>query len=292
MNTEGQSTNLEVTAYPNTLKAGFNTTITVSIYNDFEPIYDIDVSLSFSAPSSSSSTTTASTELPVLIGTSNWKFDKIEKGNSIAIEPLIFANKDYAGKAYSSYISISYKRLGYISTQSETHIVGFYVKGEIDILAYEFSVEPENVTAGSEIIITASLLNKGTVTASYTNASLSPNPILIQKLESYSYLGEVEPNSPAPFTLEAIVNSNTEEGDYTIKIIVEYEDEESKAYVLEKEVEVYVEAAAEEQGPRTTAELIVEFIKGYALFILIGMVIIIILITIRIRRRSTEEEFE
>ena len=290
-NVKGQTTNLEVKVYSTTLDAGYNTTVTVDVINEFEPIYDVDVSLSFSPPSQSD-IASASSDLPVVIGTGNFKFEKIEEGESVRIEPIVFASRDFSGKGYSSYVTISYKRLGYISTQSEVHVVGFYVKGQIDMIVYEFSVEPDPVVAGSEIIITASLLNKGTIEASYTNVSLTPNPILIQKLESYSYIGEVDPNSPAPFTLEAIVKEDTEEGTYPINVKIEYEDEESKVYVINRELEIYIVETIEEEGAQSTSDLIVDFIKGNLIFLLIGIIIAIIVIILLLRRRASKEEFE
>ncbi|WP_455277782.1 hypothetical protein [[Eubacterium] cellulosolvens] len=289
---KGQTTNLEVRLYPTTLDAGYNTTVTVDIINEFEPIYDVDVSLSFSAPSQPDMVASTPSEVPVVIGTGNFKFEKIEEGESVRIEPIVFTSKDSSGKGYSSYVTISYKRLGYISTQSEIHIVGFYIKGQIDMIVYEFSVEPDPVVAGSEIIITASLLNKGTIEASYTNVSLTPNPILIQKLESYSYIGEVDPNSPAPFTLEAIVNEDTGEGTYPIKIRIEYEDEESKVYVINRELEAHIVGGTKEEGTKSTSDLIVDFIKGNLIFLLIGIIIAIIVIILLLRRRTSKEEFE
>ena len=286
-NAVGQTTNLEVKVHPTTLDAGYNTTVTVDVINEFEPIYDVDVSLSFSPPS-----TSESVRVPVVIGIGNFKFEKIEEGESIRIEPIVFASIDSSGKGYSSSVTISYKRLGYISTQSEDHVVGFYVKGQIDMIVYEFSVEPDPVVAGSEITITASLLNKGTVEAGYTNVSLTPNPISIHKLESYSYIGEVDPNSPAPFTLEAIVKEDTKEGKYPVNIRIEYEDEESKVYVINRELEIYVVESIEEEGTKSTFDLIADFIKGNLIFLLIGIIIAIVVIILLLRRRVSEEDFK
>ena len=75
---DGQITNLKVTANPTTLQAGFNTTVLITIINDFEPIYDMDVAISFPQ----SQVTTIS---PVVIGTSNIKFDKVDIGKNVSV---------------------------------------------------------------------------------------------------------------------------------------------------------------------------------------------------------------
>ena len=285
VNVEGQVTNLRIMAYPTTLNAGFNTTIIINIINDFESIYDVEVSLSF--PQSQVTVTS-----PIAIGPSNWKFEKIKEGENVTVEPLVFVPKSAAGNGYLGSVLILYKRLGYISPYSETHTIGFYTKGQIEIVVYEFSVEPELPTAGSTVSITASLLNKGTITARFTNVSLVPDPILVLKPESYNYLGDVDPNSPSPFTLEATLNSDLKEGEYLIKIMAEYEDEESRAHIIENEVIVYVTEMIEEQPPKSIFEKIIETIIGELLYFLIGLSVIIILVAIVIKRRSSKSEFE
>ena len=289
VNVEGQTTKLKVTAIPTILQAGFNTTVAINILNDFEPIYDVDVSISF--PQSQTSATS-----PTAIGTSSWKFSKIKFGENVTVKPLIFVPVDAAGNGYTANIQISYKRLGYISPSSEVHAIGFYAQGWISMVAYDFAVEVEPITlrnAGATLTITASLLNKGNVPAMFTNVTLIPSPILTLKPESQSYLGEVDPNSPAPFTLEATVNPDTEEGNYTVKIKVQYEDEESRIHVFEKEVNVYVTVIQEQQLPSTSERIIktvTDTVKRYMLFVIIG--ILVIIIAALMVRRSRRSSFE
>ncbi len=281
----GQARNLNVEVNPTSLESGFNTTITVNIINNFEAIYDIDISMNF--PQSQITLTS-----PVIIGINNWRFERMKKGESTSIEALIFVPKAAAGSGYIANILISYKRLGYISPYTEAHNIGFYAKGEIDMVAYDFSIEEESIIAGSPLSITASLLNKGTVIARFTNISIAPNPILILQPESYSYLGDVDPNSPSPFTLEATIKTETKEGTYSIKIVTEYEDEERKSHRIENEIEVNVTVQSTEQKPQSIYDRAIEFIKANILYSLIAIIVIIVLIIIIIRRRSSKSEFE
>ena len=288
----GQQTRLEVEGAPTTLNAGFNTTVVITILNEFEPIYDIDVSVSFPE----SQTTTVS---PVVIGTSNWRFERIGMGENVTIKPLIFVIESAAGNAFPADITISYTRLGYISESSETHTIGFYAKGQIIMVAYDFIVEIESSyegnertrdssfprDAGSTVTITGSLLNKGTIPAMFTNVTIIPNSILILQPESISYLGEVDPNSPAPFTLEAKTSPNTTDGNYTILIKVEYQDQESKIHSFEKELIVYIFKKQVQESPNTS-ERIIGIIRQNLLFVIIGIVLFIFLVALLIKRLS------
>ena len=288
----GQQTRLEVIGTPTTLKAGFNTTVVITIFNEFEPIYDIDVSVSFQQ----SQTTTIS---PVVIGANNWKFERIGMGENVTINPLIFVTESASGNAYPADILISYTRLGYISPSSETHTIGFYAKGQIIMIAYDFIVEIESAyennernsdnefprDLGSTVTVTGSLLNKGNIPAMFTNVTMIPNPILILQSESTSYLGEVDPNSPAPFTLEAKISPDTKDGNHTILIKVEYQDQESKKHSFEKELTVYI-LKTQVKEPLSTSERIIGIIRQNLLFVIIGIVVLIFLIVIMIKRIS------
>ncbi len=295
----GQQTRLEVTGTPTTLNAGSNTTIVITIFNEFEPIYDIDVSVSFQQ----SQTTTVS---PVVIGISNWKFERIGMGENVTINPLIFVTESAAGNAYPADILISYTRLGYISPSSETHTIGFYAKGQIIMIAYDFIVEIESEYGGNEgnrdsgfprdvgstVTVTGSLLNKGNIPAMFTNVTIIPNSILILQSESTSYLGEVDPNSPAPFTLEAKTSPYIENGNYTILIKVEYQDQESKVHSFEKDLTVYVFKTQVQESP-STSEKIIGLIRQNLILVIIGIIIFIFLVALLIRklsRRGVESE--
>ena len=288
----GQQTRLDITGAPTTLNAGFNTTVVITIFNEFEPIYDVDVSISFPQ----SQTTTVS---PVVIGASNWKFERIGMGENVTINPLIYVTESTAGNGYPAEISISYTRLGYISPSSETHTIGFYSKGQIIMMAYDFIVEVEPAyegnergsdngfptDAGSTITVTGSLLNKGNVPAMFTNVTIIPNPILILQTESTSYLGEVDPNSPAPFTLETKTSPHVENGNHSIIIKVEYQDQEAKTHSFEKELTIYVFKTQVPES-QSTSEKIIEIVRQNLLFVIIGIVIFIFLVALLIKRLS------
>ncbi len=282
---EGQITNLKVSAYPTTLKAGSNTSVVITILNSYVPIYDMDVVISFPQ----SQVTPVS---PVVIGTSNLKFEKLNKGENVTLTPLIFVPEEAAGNGYQANIQIVYKRLGYISPSSEVHTVGFYVQGEIIMVIYDILIEPEMVTGGSTLTLTGNLLNKGNIPALYTNASLLPHPILLTKSESYSYIGEVEPNSPLPFTLEATVSSAAEEGLYTVKIRMDYEDQEAQVYHVEETIQFSI-VEVEESPPPSSTERVIELLRAELLFFAVIVVLVIIVIGLIVRiRQLSRSEFE
>ncbi len=275
-----QTSNLTVAAFPTTLRAGYNTPVLVAILNDFETVYDVRVEISFSQ----SQTAAVS---PTVIGTSDWKFQKIEKGENLTIRPTIFTPKEAAGNAYTASIAIGYKRLGYVSAYSESHTIGFYAKGRIEMTVYDFTVEPEPVSAGSVLSITASLLNTGNVPAKFASVTLLPNPILTLKPSSYSYLGKIDPDDPTPFTLEASVKQWAGEGSHALSLKVQYEDEESIVHTFEKEVTVNI-APRQEGSPKSTQQTVIDLIRGNLPYVIVGALAVVVIVVLLMKRRSSK----
>jgi len=218
-----QITHLKVEASTTILKAGFNNNITLIIFNDFETVYELYASLSFPSYLQANA--------PTVLGASYWKFEKVAKGSKIEIPIVVFVPDSAAGNAYTANLALTYKRLGYISSYTEIHSLGFYAKGWIEIILYDLTVDPNPAYPGSTISFTANILNKGNIPAMFTNISLLKNDLLLFTSESSNYLGQLDPNSPVPFTLEAIVNHGVKEGNYTATIIVSYENGEHEAHI-------------------------------------------------------------
>ena len=243
-----QTFNLEVEVSTTFLTSESLNNIIIKIYNDFEPIFELVVSISFSESTQDSSS-------PNIIGAHGWKFDKVLKGRSVEIPVIVFVPEGTEGKAYTANIDLSYKRLGYVSEITESHSIGFYIPEEeeyIDLVLYELEVDPNPSQPGTPITFSASMLNKGNIPAMYVNVSLKENGILMLQMESYSYLGQVEPNSPTVFSLDALVNPRAREGSYSAEISISYEDEDNSSYTISEQIPYSVAVSREErtaEGP-------------------------------------------
>jgi hypothetical protein len=268
--TQAQIVNLKVEASSTLLKAGFNNNITLTIHNDFENIYDLNVAISFPA-------SLQMFNAPTVIGLNHWKFDKVAKGSQIDIQVVIFAPDSAAGNAYTANLALTYKRLGYISSYTEIHTLGFYVKGWIEIIIYDLTIDPNPAYPGSAISFTASILNKGNIPAAFTNVSLLKNDALLLTSGSFSYLGEIDSSSSTPFTLEAIVNPEAREGNYTAIISVSYEDKEHVPHIINYQIQFNIIKFSEAQS---STKSLSEYILAYLLqhWFFIALIIVIILI--------------
>ncbi|MEM2843566.1 MAG: CARDB domain-containing protein [Candidatus Bathyarchaeia archaeon] len=268
--TQAQIVNLKIESSTTLLKAGFNNNITLTIYNDFENIYDLNIFISF--PTSLQTFNT-----PTIIGLNHWKFDKVAKGGRVEIQVVIFAPDNSAGNAYAANLALTYKRLGYISAYTEAHTLGFYVKGWVEIVLYDLTIDPNPAYPGSIISFTVNILNKGNIPASFTNASLLKNDVLLLTSESFSYLGEIDSASSTPFTLEAIVNPEAYEGNYTATIVISYEDKEHILHTINYQIQFNIIKFSETQGStKNTYKYIVDYLLQHWFFITLIILAVLI----------------
>ncbi len=303
---------LEIKVSTTRLTADSINNVTLTVINDFETIYDLYVGISF--PESSQDTSS-----PNIIGIPSWKFGKVVKGNAIRLSTAIFVPEDAAGNVYTANIDLTYKRLGYTSSTTETHTVGFYAQGWIDIVFYELEADPNPVEPGKPISFSANILNKGNIPARFTNVSLVESDILILQAESYSYLGEMDPNSPAPVSLDALVKAKTKEGNYAVEMVVSYEDNNRTLQTVSRQIQFNVVEIREEAPPQGPLEGILGTFRrilslgapqqpsmqpsesagvprSFPMFLLLPIIIVLIVIIgvvvyVR-RRRSKKDEFE
>lgn len=196
-------------------------------------ISTIDATLRVTSPPTSPSP-------PVIKGGSHWILNYLEPRNSTVIPVTIYAPRSAIGSTYSASLDLSY-RDDYGQIHSETYSFGFIVKGWIELVVYEKTVSPRPVNPGSDVTITATILNRGNVAAMYTNVTVLSSPILDLLSESSTYVGEVDENSPVPFTVMARVKPDVEDGSYPVTVSISYRDDQHVDHILNVTLHLIVE---------------------------------------------------
>lgn len=189
----------------------------------------------------------------IIYGDNHWAFESLEAGDSTLIPVVIYAPPSSVGTTYSGSLSLDY-RDDYGDSHSDSYPIGLIVRGLIELIVYDEIVNPQPAKLGSKVSITATLLNKGNVAAMYVNASIMPNAILDLTAESTAYIGEIEENSPAPFTLAAYIDTNAQNGTYPITVSVTYRDDQYVDHSFNVTVYVLVEEGPEDQNSSGSTE--------------------------------------
>jgi hypothetical protein len=198
---------LTVTLTGQALTAGFNNNVTVTVvdnYYNYPAIYDVDVAVAIPAGLA-------------MYGGSHWHYDTMQLGQLVAIDFQVYAPTAAIGSAYQGTITVTYKALGDVSYTQEVHSVSFSVYAYISLTLYGIQVTPSTSTPGGNATISGNLLNSGNLAVYDANVTAASD-ITVQSALSSSFLGEIDPNIPRPFSLVVVFKGNVAPGNYSIQI--------------------------------------------------------------------------
>ena len=211
---EGQNpAHLTVTVTGQSLTAGFNNNVTVTVTNSYYPksfpsafIYDVDIAISLPSPLN-------------MLGSSHWHYDSIASGASVTISFQVYAFPAGIGNSYQGSVTVTYKELPYTSYTVETHEVSFSVHGWISLVLYSVQVAPSVAAPGGNATITGNVLNSGNVAAYNASVTVESEALASGTLPSV-YLGEVDTNVLRPFSLLVNFKKSLAEGNYSLVVKV------------------------------------------------------------------------
>lgn len=276
------SSYLSVVSSGNVLAASRNNTLSVDISNVGKYVRELDITLTIPPPL-------------VLFGDNHWIRASFLAGDMIRANLTIFAPSSAAGSTLQGNIVAVYKVIGETIPSTETHMISFLVRGWIDIKVYEITVSPDPALPGSETTISGNILNRGVIPAMYTNVSISPDWPLMKDFIKPTYVGQVDPNAPAPFSVTAVIDPKATEGSYQATILVLYRDD----LQMDQAVEIPIRFSVVAELPKTqTAQpgIVEQLMSGQLLmssqflFPAVVVLIIIIVIGIYLRRRRRASE--
>jgi len=254
---------LEVTASRNFVVAGFNESLHVIVYNNYEDLYDLTITLSAPSPL-------------VLIGPSSWRIESLKKGDSKSLPITIYAPSGSVGSTYSCALTISYKRLGYVSYYTETYSFNIFIRGWIKMIVYGISIDPKPAFPGARLSLTGTILNQGNTAAMYANVSVVARPPFEALDESSSYLGQIDPNSPAPFTLYVRVGAMAHNGTYPLTIVLTYLDDLSERHSISIPIEVPISQSPQVRSGASSGASPMQWNLALAVSIIVGAAIAIL----------------
>jgi len=270
------SASLSVMISANVLEASRNNTLAMEIKNVGKYMTELDVALTIPPPL-------------LLFGDNHWIRSSFLHGDTIRANLTVFAPSSAAGMTLQGSVIAVYKVVGETIPTTETHAVSFLVRGWIQMGAYEITVDPDPAIPGGEITISGNLLNRGVISAMYANVSLAPDRPLVRDSITPTYVGQVDPNAPAPFTVTAVVDPDASPGEYELTIRVYYSDDLQANHILS--VPVRLSVVSELPNTRTTTRGIAEqLLSDQMLLLALGVVIILIVVGVYLRRRRKSIE--
>jgi hypothetical protein len=270
------SANLSVASSGTVLVAARNNTLTIDITNVGKYLKDLDIALTIPPPL-------------VLFGDNHWIRPSFSPGESINANLTVFAPSSAAGTTQQGSVVALYKALGEATLTTENHAISFLVRGWIDIAVYEITVDPELVLPGQEVTISGNILNRGIVSAMYTNVTVDSDETFVQGSVQPTYVGEVDPNAPAPFSVTATVDSSAREGTHEATVSVYYTDDLQFNHVIK--IPITFTVVLELPTTATTRTDIVSQLLSVPFIALgIGVIIVLVVVAIYLHRRRRSED--
>jgi hypothetical protein len=248
--------------------AGFDNSLNITVKNN---LWQGRVQASLTAPQ------------PLIIrGNQSWTFDSMQPSGNVTIAPRIYAPVTAIGSTSTAALTINYGDEHGL-TYTDTYNVGLIVQGYMKVVVYDVLANPESVASDSEVTLTATILNTGNVIASFANASLEPNDVLQLSRESSTYVGDIELNSPVPFTVVAKVKSGVQNGTYPVTIHLAYQDDQYRMHVLNVSASILVATGTSVPQDSDGTGSLQWFINngGWTIIVIVGAGIALLVLYVR-----------
>ncbi|HEU4468922.1 MAG TPA: hypothetical protein VFR61_07815 [Nitrososphaeraceae archaeon] len=234
-----------------------------------------------------------------ILGDSKWNLNKIDPLTTQQFQTRVFASKSLINSPVSFKVSIQY--LDNKQAKSDSFSLGANVIGDITININDLDI---NYIGGNPNVV-GNILNKGNTLALFTTieiSSSSPSPanksegqlpsptqttgkntILVPASSFPQYLGDLEENSPLPFSIPLAINNNTASGIYPVSLKVTYSDDLRNSYT------VISNGTVEFISPVTTGNKGQGFFGNYNLLLIVVILAIAGIIGIFIVRRIRDK---
>jgi hypothetical protein len=179
-----------------------------------------------------------------ILGDSKWTTQRIEENSKVDLATTVFAATSLIGDPAALDVTVEYSANGELSTES--FVLGTYVAGEIGIRAYDIAIE----YIGGEPNIVGSLLNEGNTLALFTTIEVTGAENLMSDLPPQQYIGDLEENSPLPFSIPVNVDAGAGAGEYPVSLKVSYKDDLRQVHTLD--IDSKVQFAPEKPASEST----------------------------------------
>jgi hypothetical protein len=235
-----------------------------------------------------------------ILGDSKWNLNKIDPSTTQEFITSVFASKSLISSPVSFKVSIQYIYNNQV--KSDTLNLGANVIGDITVNINDLAV---NYIGGNPNLV-GNILNKGNTLALFTTIELlnpsSTNNVDNQKLTTSSnpmskddknnmllpassfpqYLGDLEENSPLPFSIPLAMKNSSASGIYPVSLKVTYSDDLRNGYT------VINNGTVNFMAPVMTSSQGQAFLGNYNIifFVIVGIIAVIITIVIRRRFKS------
>lgn len=257
------------------VSVGGTSTVSFMITNEGNTaLYSPSFSISLPASLALSANSSYSTRAP------------IKPGQSFVLYASVTNGPKTSEGSYPGTLTLSYTdQFG--NARSMTFSIGLLAIASIEPVVQSEVVTQVNATSVS---VSGTLLNEGQGSAYYAQvaATLSVGGSRIGN--ATSYVGEVDPNTPVPFSVTIPISASTPTGNGTVALSMSYQNDFGQHLALTSLplVSVYLDSAllASQAASAAKASQHVTQMAGYLLPTVVVVVVVVLLLAFYVRRRS------
>ena len=226
---------------------------------------------------------------PLIIeSNSSWSFSNVSENELLSIPFEIFTPIAAMGSTGAVSFSIQFTD-EHGTNYFETVSIGLIVHGWVQISVFSSDISVNSVYEGDNVVVSATLLNTGNTNALYANATLESDVEIFDKTESLkSYLGELEPDSPLPFSLTGTINSSAPSGEYQVRCVVYYQDDLYSVHKITINFTISILSLSKTTGSVSPEIDLLSLALGSGITLFLGGGTILAIIIVFFRRKSTK----
>jgi hypothetical protein len=238
-----------------------------------------------------------------IIGDSRWTLQELGPQSNARFPTQVFASDTLIGSPVSFEVGIQY--ISGDQIKSDSFSLGGNVIGEIEIGINELAIR----NVGDVPNLTGNLLNQGNTNALFTTIEIVRSPtavnqsILVPVTYTPQYLGDLEDNSPLPFSIPLATGNSSSNtiaaGNYPVSLKITYSDELRNTHeVILNNTVSYSPPQQEEEAPNqgflgfgsTTSEETTTNGSAALLPIILVPIVVAALAILLIRRRRSKKK--
>ncbi len=226
---------------------------------------------------------------PLIVeGNSSWSFFNVTENEQLSIPVEIFTPVTAMGSTGAVSFAIQFVD-EHGTTYFETVSIGLIVHGWILISVFSSDISLNAAYEGENVVVSATLLNTGNTNALYANASLQSDVDIFTETESLrSYLGELEPDSPLPFSLSGTINSSALIGEHQIRCVVYFQDDLYSVHKITINFTISILSQSQTTGSVSSSIDLFSLALGSGITLFLGGGTLLAIVIVFLRRKSVK----
>ena len=248
---------VEVTLDDRFLIIGASNPLTFEISNvGSAPLYQVTATLSIVTGRVATTGSGTTTNISPTGGNQKQFFSIIGAGESVQFPVEITIDPSVAESSMTAVLTLRYTDVTGTDMR-ESHNLGLVTRGAISMILQDAAMTPRAGFPGANVSLSGTILNQGNEPALYTTISLSVGDVVERVRRgppSEQYIGQIDPNTPLPFSLNFRINPDITPGRHQITLVMEFQTNYLTTQTIEQDITIFIRGGGAPTGPQTTGD--------------------------------------